>query len=283
MEINKPAVIDIEKVIGNKNPRLLKILPRFVLNYIKRTIHQDEINHVLTKFHTDYGVTFVNNTLTELGFSYQVRGAEHLNRPGRLIITANHPLGGLDGLMLMSAAARYHHEVKFIVNDLLMNLANLAPLFIPVNKHGSQSIEYARKIEKAYASNAVILNFPAGLCSRKIRGKITDLEWKKNFIDKAVRYQRDIIPVFVEGHNSDFFYNLANIRKMIGIKANIEMFYLPHEMFRQKSKTITFYFGQAIPWQTFDKRYTHQQWTMKIRNHVYRLKDDYMKIFDPAV
>ncbi|MBI5218560.1 MAG: glycerol acyltransferase [Bacteroidia bacterium] len=268
---NEPLQIDINKVIGNKNPGLLKILPRFLINYIKRTIHQDEINYVLKTYGDRYGVDFVNAVLDYFNLKIIIKGEENIPKSGKYIFAANHPLGGLEGMAMISVVARYHKDVRFIVNDILMNLKNYEPIFIPVNKHGSHSKEYAQWIENAYCSDAQILYFPAGLVSRKIKGKITDLEWKKNFITKSVQHQRDVVPVFIEGRNSNFFYNFANFRKTVGIKANIEMIYLPDEMFRQKNKTIVLHFGKSIPCTTFDNSKTQSEWAGWVKEIVYGL------------
>ncbi|MFW6100797.1 MAG: 1-acyl-sn-glycerol-3-phosphate acyltransferase, partial [Bacteroidota bacterium] len=208
-------------------------------------------------------------------------GKKNIPREGRFIFVANHPLGGLDGLVFGKEVGDIHPNIKFIVNDILLNIENLKPIFVPVNKHGKQSSEYVRKIEETYRSDAQILNFPAGLCSRKIYGKIVDLEWHKSFINKAKSHQRDIIPVHISGRNSNFFYNFAKIRKLVGIKSNIEMFFLPNEMFKQQDKNIVITFGKPIPHTTLDKKYTPKEWAGKIKEHVYQLSEDKNREFSP--
>ncbi|HEU4719528.1 MAG TPA: glycerol acyltransferase, partial [Bacteroidia bacterium] len=149
------------------------------------------------------------------------------------------------------------------------NLTMLNELFVPVNKHGTQhAIE---KIEQVYRSDHAVLIFPAGLVSRKQSGKIMDLEWKKSFISKSVQYHRNIIPTYVDGKNSAFFYNLALWRKRLGIKANIEMFYLADEMFRQKNKTITIIFDKPVSPHVFDRSKSHRDWAQEMKKHVYAI------------
>ena len=114
--------------------------------------------------------------------------------------------------------------------------------------------------------------FPAGICSRKRNGVVHDLEWKKTFIVKSVQTQRDIVPIHFEGENSDFFYRLANINRMLGIKFNIAMLYLSDEMFKNKNKKFTVTIGKPIPWQTFDKSRTPMQWAQHVQDIVYSLK-----------
>jgi putative hemolysin len=196
-----------------------------------------------------------------------------LDPQGRYLVASNHPLGGMDGIALLHETGKLRKEVLFPVNDLLLNLPNLYELFIPVNKHGSNA-ENIKLFNDTFASNAMILYFPAGLVSRKQSGIIKDIEWKKTFLTKAKSSQRDIIPVYISGRNTNFFYNLANIRKKLGIKANIEMLFLPDQLFRYQNKMIRITFGKPIPISVFDKSRTDQQWTALLREHVYKLENN---------
>ncbi len=267
-------LIDVEGVLRTRNPRLYALLPGFIPRYLKRIVHQEELNDFLSRYGHLKGKEFVAAALKDMKIDYEVRAKENIPASGRYIFASNHPLGGLDGLVFINEIGKYHEEVLFIVNDLLMNIHNLDPVFIPVNKHGRQSLEYARKIEQAYASDAQILYFPAGLCSRKRKGRIRDLEWKKNFITKAIQHERDIVPVHFSGRNSNFFYRLANLRVMLGIGSNIEMVYLPDEMFKQVDKKIILTIGKPIPRETFDRRFSPGEWAEKLKEHVYRLEKD---------
>jgi len=268
---NKPLQIDIEKVIASKSPRLLKILPGFVIRYLKRIIHVDEMNNFLAAYGHLKGIEFIEKALEMLEATYTVEGLDNIKEGERYIFSSNHPLGGLDGIILIHAIGKKFPSVKFPVNDLLMNLPQFDEVFIPVNKHGSQSMDSARKIEEAYASNSQILYFPAGLCSRKQKGKIEDLEWKKNFITKAVKHKRNVVPVFFSGRNSNFFYNLSRLRTFLGIKANIEMLYLVNEMFKQKGQKIVVTVGQPIPYETFDGSKSPNQWACFMKTKTYEL------------
>jgi putative hemolysin len=282
-------LIDIESLFASKNPMLLKVIPTFVLSYLKRVIHQDEVNSYIYRNRELSGLPFVDAILKEFGVKVevvdlrtsQVQGPAAVEprenlipAQGRFIVASNHPLGGLDGMALMHALGKVRSDIVFPVNDLLMNVPGLRPLFIPINKHGRNN-ENARLINDTFASDKVILYFPAGLVSRKQRINrnyvIRDLEWKSTFIKKAKKYQRDIIPVYVEGRNSEWFYNLAMWRKRLGIKANIEMLYLVNEMVKQFNKTITLIVGDPISYNTFDKSRTDAQWAEWMRDQVYSL------------
>lgn len=264
-------LIDVEKVIAGKNPKLLKILPKFIIRYLKRIIHEDEINSFLTQHGDKQGVEFIGEILKMMEVSYRVEGLENISPDGHYLFASNHPLGGLDGIILIHILGQKFPEVKFPVNDLLMYIKQLHPVFIPVNKHGAQTADYAKQLDNAYNSSAQILYFPAGLCSRKQKGKIEDLEWKKNFIAKAVKHQRDVVPVYFSGRNSSFFYNLAKLRAFLGIKANLEMLYLVDEMFKQKGKSISVIIGKPISHKIFDKTRTPQLWANWLKARVYEL------------
>lgn len=266
--------IDVGDVLRSKNPALAKVVPAFIINYLKRVIHQDEINLFLGESGHLKDFELVDAALKFLKTTYRVYGSENIPSSGRYIFVSNHPLGGLDGLVFIQALSKHYPDIKFPVNDILTNLKGLSGIFLPVNKHGSQDREAVRQLEATYASDSQILYFPAGLCSRKRRGRICDLEWHKSFIAKAVQHHRDIVPAYFAGRNSNFFYNLANLRKNLGIKANIEMLYLPDEMFRQRGKEISLVFGKPIPCSTFDKSKTYPQWAEWVKNKTYGLESE---------
>ena len=266
--------IDLKRIIGNKNPNLLRIIPSFIFNYLNRVIHIKELNAAIYRNRDKTGIDFATEILKEFGVNIQINGLEKISKSGRYILVSNHPLGGLDGMALISRIGNYRNDILFPVNDLLMNLPQLKPIFIPINKHGKNT-DNIKILDSAFASDSMILYFPAGLVSRKQKnGIIKDLDWKKTFIYKAKQYQRDIIPVYIDGKNSDFFYNLANIRKKIGLKANIEMLYLVDEMYKQKNKTINITIGEPISYQTFNKNNTDNQWAERVKNLVYHLSLD---------
>lgn len=265
--------IDLKEILAQKAPSAARKIPGFIVNYLIRTVHQDELNDILTRYHDKQGVAFMQELIGYFDLTLNLVNEKNIPAGGRYIFASNHPLGGLDGICLSAViGTRYDGKIRYFVNDLLLYLSNLKSIFVPVNKHGSQGKKNARLMDEAYASENQIVTFPAGICSRKQNGKIEDPEWKKSFIQKAVEYKRDIVPVYFEGRNSNFFYRLANIRKAFGIKMNYEMIYLPDEMFRSKHKTFSIYFGEPIPWQTFDNSRKPAEWAEWVKNIVYTIK-----------
>ncbi|GHT30846.1 glycerol acyltransferase [Bacteroidia bacterium] len=267
--------IDIKEVLRKKAPTLARKLPAFVVNYLIRIAHQDEINDILDRYHDKDGVDFMTELIDYFDLNLMLRGEENLPERGRYIFASNHPLGGLDGICLASILGNhYQGKVRVPVNDILLFIPNLRSIFIPVNKHGRQARETAVVTEEAYASDNQIVTFPAGLCSRIRGGKIIDLDWKKSFIQKAVEYKRSIVPVYFNGRNSKFFYRLANLRKSLGIKANIEMLYLVDELFKSKHSTYTITFGKPVSWTTFERSRSRLEWVEWMRQKTYDLKDN---------
>ncbi len=274
VQVPERQYVDIKEVLRQKSPKLAKFVPGFLLNYFKNhVIHQDEINEVIRLYGDRLGVPFIDGTLNYMNTTVNIIGMENIPGTGRYIIASNHPLGGLDGLALMWAVHKRRPDLIFPVNDILMNIKNLEPLFIPINKHGSNA-QNIGIINETFESDRIVCYFPAGLVSRKQNGVIKDLDWQPTFITKAKRFKRDIIPTFISGNNSKFFYNLANLRKKLNIKANLEMLFLVDEFYKQKNKEINITFGKPVPYQTFDKRMKKEQWANKLRDFVYTLRDN---------
>ena len=264
--------IYIKPLFYEKNPKLARWIPAFFYRYLERVIHQREINEFITMYGDRKGLDFADAILEYLHVSYQVEGEENLPSPdGSYIFASNHPLGGPDGIILISFLGRKYPALKFPVNDLLMNLKNLNTIFLPINKHGGQARLAAAAIDEAFSSSSQIITFPAGMVSRKYRGKIKDPEWQKSFIAKAIKHQRDIVPLFVTGKNSALFYNIFRFRQLFGIKLNVEMLLLPRETFRKKNASFTIKIGKPVSWQSLDKSRTPQEWATEIQEMVYQL------------
>ena len=239
--------IDIGAVLKAKAPRLARWIPRPAVGWLRRTIHEKEINHILQHYWSLPPQEFIRACFRQWQVSYSIEGLEGLDPAGRYLFVSSHPFGGMDGMMLADKLIDRFGDVRVVVNDLLMYVEPLRPLWIPVNKHGAQNAAYARKMEEEFFGERQILTFPAGLCSRRIDGRVADPEWKISFLKKAYASQRQIVPVFVEGRLSNFFYRIDRLRKRLGIKFNIEMLWLPDEMFSQQGKHFRIVVGDPIP------------------------------------
>lgn len=267
-------LIDIDRVIDEKAGPRARHIPRFVRAYLKHIVHQDEINRFLRQEGEKKGLEWLDDALEFLDMTIEVEGSENLpdDDGRRYTFVSNHPLGGIDGVALGSILGhRYDGRIKYLVNDLLMNLAGLAPLCVPINKTGKQSRDFPAMVEAAFASDDHIIMFPAGLCSRRRGGKVRDLDWQKTFVTKSIATGRDIVPIRFEGENSPFFYRLANLSKMLGIRFNIAMLYLADEMFKNRGKCFKVKIGTPISVASLDCSRTPRQWAAHIQDLVYSL------------
>jgi len=272
MADKKNKFIDLKRIIAEKNPALLKWMPGFLFRYIKRIIHEDEINEFIDQNKNVKNKEFCDAVVESFEIKLKVSGLENIPKNGGCILAANHPLGGMDAMAIVTQIYNIRPDMTFIVNDILMNLENLKELFTGVDKHKANTAKSLQNVNELFASDKAVFLFPAGLVSRKRRGVVKDLEWKKTFISRAKKFNKQIIPIYIECKLSNFFYRLANFRKLIGIKANIEMLYLADEMFKQKNKTIEFKIGKPINPKVFTKEKKDIEWAQWVKNKVYNLK-----------
>ena len=266
--------INIDQILKDKLGAKYQFVPRFLVNWLKRIVHQDQVNAFLWESRDKTGVDWLEECVSYLDMTLKIVGKENLPSPDdkRLYtFVSNHPLGGEDGVALGAVIGRrYDGRFRYLVNDLLMNLPGLAPLCIPINKTGKQGRDFPAMVEAGFKSDHHMLLFPAGLCSRKHHGVIEDIRWSKTFISKSVEYQRDIVPIHFSGQNSNFFYRLANFSDRF-LPFNLAMLFLVDEMYKNVHKTFEIRIGKPIPWQTFDKSKTPMEWAQFVKRQVYLL------------
>jgi putative hemolysin len=262
--------INIRRLIASKNPRLVKWLPGFIIRYLERILHQEEINRFLRENPDLVNADFCKGVLDEIGVSFSISGIDNIPKEGKCILVMNHPLGGMDAMVLVDALRNHRTDLKFIVNDLLLNLEPLRDIFVGVNKHGKTSASSYAQVNELFASDQCVCIFPAGLVSRKQKGLIRDLPWKKTFVRQAKLNDSTIIPIHIDGRLSNFFYRLSNFRRFIGIKANIEMLYLADELFHQKGHHVKVTVGEPVPASALDNSKSDHDWAEWFRQKVYK-------------
>jgi len=267
-------LINVEAVVKSKAPKYYPKIPKWVFRFVEWLVCQKEMNTTLLKLQDKEGVDFAEGMCDELKVKYNVEGMENIPDDGRFIFVSNHPLGAFDGISYIKIFGRKYPKFKVIVNDILMNIYNLRPVFLPVNTLGAQKRSDMDAIAAAYKDDETqILSFPAGFCSRFMERKIQDTPWKKSVITQAIESQRDIVPMYFGGRNSITFYGLEWIRRVFGMKFNIGLILLPWQMMKTaKNKTFTIKIGKPIPWQTFDKSKTPTEWAAWLREQSYALK-----------
>ncbi|MDZ7847664.1 MAG: 1-acyl-sn-glycerol-3-phosphate acyltransferase [Owenweeksia sp.] len=264
-------IIDVKKVVASKSETLAKWMPGFILNFLKRLLREKEVNETVKRVKHLEGLEFVDGALKDIDVTVNTIGLENIPEKGGVIIAANHPLGGIDGMAFMKAVGEVRSDIQFLVNDMLFMFEGMQSLFVPVNKVGQNPREATKLIEEAYAKEIALLVFPSGLVSRKLPGGIQDLDWKRSFILKAVRNKKNIVPAHISGQNSKRFYRFSKLRQLLGIKRNLEMGLLADEMYRQRGSTITVRFGKAVPYQQFDNSKSPAEWAAYMRQKTYDL------------
>ncbi len=276
---HKIQQLDIESIIRSQDNKLVRNFPKFIINFIKRSFRETEINKVLKKYHKDYGGDFVNDVILKyLKIKIKAHNENYLPKKGRFIFASNHSLGGVDFGVVYSKISERFKNVKIVANEMFLHIENAKELFLPVStlksneQHKKDAIEEHLKKDKGH-----LLIFPAGKVARMIKGKMDDGFWHRSFIRNAIEHKRDIIPMFVGGKNSNGFYRLAKIRTFFGIKANLEFFKLPGEVFKQKNAKIPVVYGKPIPYTTFDDSKSHLEWAQHVKKIVYNLEKKYLQ------
>lgn len=265
-------LLNVEELLG---PKLMKKLPRIAVNFIKRRIHQDDINDCILQAEHYKGAGFFDEALKYIGITYRTRGEENLEMGKKYIFACNHPLGGPEALIIGSVFRQiYGDGFKVPANKMLTQMKPLAEFFIPVNVGRAQGRDIGEKIATMFESDSQILVFPAGLCARTIKGKITEMPWKKMFITQAKKYERDVVPVHISGHNSRWYFFLSWLSRTLGLKFNIGMVYLVDELFNKKGQEFVITFGKPIPYSSFDKSRTDVQWAAEVKDKVELLSKD---------
>ena len=266
-----PKVIDVELALQEKIPDIYKKIPGVLIRLMEKVIRQADMNRMIHESSHLNGIPLVDWVLDQFGVNIVVKGKKLIPKKGRYIYPANHPIGGLDGLAIVSVVAKIHPLIKFVANDLLRVIKGFDSISLYIARFGQINRRNAILINKTLASEAQLLVQPAGTVSKRNPVKIRDLAWNKFFIHKAIQYKRDVIPIHVQARNSQLFYNIASFRKIFRIKSNLEMFLLPREMFNKSGKTITITVGKPIAYKTFDESRTHLEWAQKVREYVYLL------------
>lgn len=269
-----PEPIDIDKVIKNSKSGFMRSLPGFAVNIMKKLIHQDEMNATILKNNDKSGMDFVNAVLEDWKVRVIIHNKENLPETGRFVFVANHPVGAMDALSFLSMIHRFYPNVVSPSNELFGYIPQLRSLIVGVNVFGKNTKDTAEKLTTLFDSDSQVMIFPAGEVSRRKKGVISDPDWQKTFITKAVKHNRDIIPVYIKGRNSNLFYFVANFRKLLGIKMYIETALLPREMMLQRNSDVELTIGKPISWKSFTSEKTHSEWASYVKEKVYSIASE---------
>ena len=265
-------ILDLNEILG---PKMSAKLPGFVKRFLARRLHIKQINDCIMKAEHYAGAGFFDEALDYIGITYKVRGEENLDLSKKYLFACNHPLGGPEALIIGSIFRKIYGD-GFMVpsNQILYNMKPLQEFFVPVSVGGRQGRGIAEKIAGMFESDRQVLVFPAGLCAKSIKGVVTEMPWKKMFITQSRKYERDVVPVHISGHNSKWYFFLSWLSRTLKLKFNIGMLYLVDELFGQKGNEFVITFGKPVPYESFDSSKTDLQWADEVKNIVKNLASD---------
>lgn len=266
-------LLDIDEILG---PEMAAKIPGFVKRFLKKRLHFKEINDCIMKADHYAGAGFFDEALNYIGITYRTRGEENIDVSKKYIFVCNHPLGGPEALIIGSVFTRiYGDGFKVPANQILYNMKPLQEFFVPVKVSASrQNRDISDRFTTMFESDSQILVFPAGLCARTFKGVITEMPWKKMFVTQARKYERDVVPVHISGHNSKWYFFLSWLSRTLKLKFNIGMLFLVDELFNQAGKEFVITFGKPVPYETFDSSRTDLQWAEEMKNTVRNLSLD---------
>lgn len=266
-------MINVEEEIIKKFPKIKEkgnFLSKSILNIAKKIVHEEHINDFLIKNSHLKGFEFVDAVLDYFDFDYTVSSNDLQNIPtsGKVVIIANHPLGGLDALCLLKLIGSIRQDVKIVANDFLVGFEALKTLMIPIdNFKNRQSKNDIKAVYEALNNDEAIIIFPAGEVSRASAKGIKDPIWNKGFLNFAVNSNAPILPIFIDGKNSKIFYTISVINK------TFSTLLLSHEMFKKKSKNINIKIGELISNEHIKPKGIDKKYLINLyKKHLYSLK-----------
>jgi len=264
--------IDIEKIIRSRPERLIRRMPGFLIKALKKLIREKELNEALRRIGHLKNYEFIEAAIKELDLKIKAEGVENIPAHSDLIFVGNHALGGADFLALMHVLKDKFPRVNHLTNDVLMTFEQLKDFFVPVNVFGKNPEKYKRILkEKLEKDDAPVTLFPAGEVARYRNGKWDDGLWRSGFVRFAREYNKTVVPFFIPTKNSKTFYRVHKLRNMLGIKANLELFLLPSELFKMKGKTVEIIFGKPIPPSFFQNDKSPHELSEEVKQIVYAL------------
>lgn len=273
-------MLNIEALVSEKYPALAHkpaVLKTPVMQLLRQLFHEDEVNQFLHT-HQDLGAfEFTDKVLEHFCISYLVSAREKENIPseGRVVIVSNHPLGTLDGLVLLKLVGEVRRDIKILANDLLWQFEPLRPLLLPVdNLTQSGYRKTVREVTDCLQKEQAVIIFPAGEVSRATATGIKDGPWQSGFVHFARKTNAPILPIHLNSKNSAIFYSLSMIYRPIG------GLMLVNEMFKKNAEDMPVRIGELIPLERFDNNELPLKTRLKLlRKHVYRLPKNKKSLF----
>lgn len=261
--------INLEKILLEKQISLFEnntLLKSATINIFKKVLHINEINNFLASKEDVTGIEFIDDVFEYLNFTFKISSSDikNIHAEGRVIITANHPIGSLDSLALIKAISLVRKDIKIIANDILVKVENISELILPVEiEKTSFQRQNINAISRALEEEKAVIIFPAGEVSRLKGLKIRDSKWNKSPIFLSNKLQAPILPVYIKTKNSFLFYALSVLNK------RLSTILLSHELFNKRNKHLEIKIGNSIPAKTFNSNIKNSVYIKLLKKHVY--------------
>ncbi|MDU6659058.1 MAG: GNAT family N-acyltransferase [Capnocytophaga sp.] len=219
------------------------------------------------------GLDFLNKLLDEFEIKFEIPEEDFKNIPkeGAFITISNHPLGGIDGILLLKLLLEKRPDFKIMANFLLQRIEPLAPYVLPVNpfedRKDAKSSVVGFKHTIAHLKEGKPLGlFPAGEVSVTKEGQlIVDKPWEEAAMKLAKKVKVPIVPIYFHAKNSKLFYFLASISDTLRTAK------LPSELLTQKERTIYIRIGKPISVAMQDEHTDLEDFTEFLRKKTYIL------------
>lgn len=271
--------IHVEDYISSQYPNFKNLpntLKELATKLLKPLLGEGQINIFLDANKARTGYSFVKSMLNYLLVNIKVQKNELLHIPaiGRVIIIANHPLGGLESLALLQSISEIRKDIKIASNSFLSQLQPIENLLISIDKTNTQTYKNSTKsIYKALEQEQIVVMFPSQTVSRADIKEIKDLKWESSFYKIASKTKSTILPIYIKAKNSDSFYLMSRLHK------SISTLLLPNELFHSFQKNIEFKIGKQIPYLSYHNPHLNIKQNIKIlKKHFCSIADNKKEI-----
>ena len=225
------------------------------------------------------GIAFINSVLEgfEIDFEIPEKDLKRIPKTGAFITIANHPLGGIDGMILMKILLEKRSDFKVIANFLLHRLDPLKPYIMPVNpfedhKDAKSSLSGIKQSIAHLKEGGALGIFPAGEVSTyKDEKHIVDKPWEPSAMKLIQKAKVPVVPIYFHAKNSTFFYRLASMSDILRTAK------LPSEMLSQKKRKIMVRIGNPISVEDQTANPNLEAFTAFLRRKTFMLANSFEK------
>lgn len=257
----------------------LGFIGTFIGWFLIKILRIDVINKFYDKNKHLKDVEFLTAILTEFQIKFEIPEADlkRIPKEGAFVTVSNHPLGGIDGILLLKIILEQRSDYKIMANFLLHRIAPMKPYIMPVNpfedrKDIKSSLAGFKQAISHIRSEAPLGIFPAGEVSTKKEGDlVVDKQWEPAAMKLIQKAQVPILPIYFHAKNSSFFYKLSNIS---GVLRSAK---LPSEVLTQRHRVVKIRIGKAIQVKDQNEHKDLAEFTEFIRKKTYMLANPYEK------